>query len=96
MYCTVQVEAEYLVFLVVSPDTTSYSRVGYGLEDQLIFASPVLLVDANADITCPEEVTETEVTDGAIRRIVPARATGAMAMSLAAAAAARGAGMMEF
>lgn len=82
------------MFLIVSPDTTSYSRVGFGLEDQLIFASPVLSVRGDADVTCPEEVEETAAA-GAVGRIVPARATGAIALSLAAAATARGAGIME-
>lgn len=74
---------------MISPDTFSYSRVGFGLQDQLIFASGNLNVDEDADLSCPEEEDD-DNTSGAVHRVVPVKAAGALALSLAAAAASRG------
>lgn len=82
----------YRVYVIVSPDTTTYARIGYGLQDQLIYASDdVIVVEDDMDIVCPEnEPTEEEEEDsGAMRqRIVamPIQASGVLAASLAAAA----------
>lgn len=88
------------MFLILSPDNVTGARVGENMADQLIFASDVLYVDGDSDTECPEEVEAADAADasGAIRRIVPTRATGGLAVSLAAAAAASarggGAGVM--
>lgn len=86
-----QVEATYRLYLIVSPDTSSYSRIGYGLQDQLIYASPTLSVDEDAEESCPVVEVETaeEETSGVPRRIIPTKATGTLALALAAAAAGR-------
>lgn len=89
MDVTRQTEATYRVYLVISPDTFSYSRVGFGLQDQLIFASGNLIVDEDATLSCPESEDDDD-TSGAVRRIVPVKAAGALALTLAAAAASRG------
>lgn len=89
----IKVEATYRVYLVVSPDTTSYARVGYGIQDQLILAADGLFVDGDSDNSCPEDGdTEEDNSATGLRRmrIMPVKATGAMAVTLAAAAAARG------
>lgn len=80
------------MYLVVSPDTTSYARVGYGLQDQLIFASPLLRVDDDMDVVCPEVVVESDDESSGVARTVvtPVKATGMMAVGLAAAAARAG------
>lgn len=81
-----QTEATYRVYVIVSPDTSTYSRVGYGLQDQLIYTSSDITVDDNMDKSCPEE-TAVETTSGATRvNFTPTKAFGMMVVTLAAAA----------
>lgn len=86
-----QTIARYMVYVVLSPDTSSYARVGYGLQDQLIYYKEII-VSEEADIYCPDvEVESEEDSSGALRTIAtPVSASGAMAMGLAAAAARAG------
>lgn len=82
------------MYIVVSPDTASFTQVGYGFQDQLIYASSLITVEADADLSCPEvvEVVEDGETSSARPMVVlsgPARrASTAMAAGLTAAAAA--------
>lgn len=74
------------MYVIVSPDTSTYARVGYGLQDQLIYASSDITVEDNMDKSCPEE-TDVASTSGATRvNITPIKASGLMAVTLAAAA----------
>lgn len=84
-------EATYRVYVVVSPDTESYSRVGYGLRDQLVYASDVITVDGDANESCPEDDEETDDdTSGGLKSIIPVRASSALTLGLAAVVLARG------
>lgn len=87
-----QTAGVYRMYLVVSPDTASFSRVGYGLQDQLMYASGLITVEADdSSYVCPEIVEEDDETSGARPKVVvtASRASGAIAAGLAAAAAAR-------
>eukprot|EP00904_Undaria_pinnatifida_P008830 jgi/Undpi1/5077/HiC_scaffold_19.g08429.m1 len=60
-------EATYRVYLVVSPDTATASRVGYGLRDQLLFESEEIHVEDDMDHVCPEicrDLFSARVRDG--------------------------------
>lgn len=76
---------------MVSPDVSTYARIGYGLQDQLVYASDPISIEEGMDVTCPEEEeVVVEETSAAPRTVViPIEATGMMAVGLASAAAAR-------
>lgn len=82
------------MFVVVSRDTSSYARVGYGMQDQLIFASDDLKVYSDMDHECASIEEQGESSDdsswGTMTIPTPVRATGVVAMSLAAAVARTG------
>eukprot|EP00903_Cladosiphon_okamuranus_P010467 g9903.t1 len=89
--------ATYRLYVVVSPDTESSARVGYGLQDQLMYESGDIVVEEDADIKCPEIVEDSEENSGSraaglpggfVGSLAPVRASSAMAAALAAAAAA--------
>lgn len=71
---------------MVSPDTESYAQVGFGDQDQLMYASDIITVE-EADLSCPEIVEEEEDSSGGVVSLTPIRASATMAASLAAAAA---------
>ncbi|CAN0158642.1 unnamed protein product [Ectocarpus sp. 12 AP-2014] len=83
-------EAVYRMYIVVSPDTDSYTRTGYGLQDQLMYASDLITVEEDdSDYECPEVVDEEEGSGARPRVVLTAsRASTAVAAGLAVAAAA--------
>lgn len=88
-----QTASLYRMYIVVSPDTTSFTRVGYGFQEQLVFASSLITVEEEANLACPEIVGDvTDTASSARPRVAVAgpakRASAVMAASLAAAAAA--------
>ncbi|CAN0017805.1 unnamed protein product [Ectocarpus sp. 6 AP-2014] len=82
--------AVYRMYIVVSPDTDSYTRTGYGLQDQLMYASDQITVEEDdSDLECPEVVEEEEASGARPRVVLTAsRASTAVAAGLAVAAAA--------
>lgn len=85
-------EATYRVYLVLSPDTATASRVGYGLQDQLLYESEEIRVEGDMDHVCPEIITED--SSGAARTL--AVAPGAAPAAAAAAAVISGAVALFF